>query len=107
MNKSIEKPLRQLTTDIFKLISNNLTNSFISSFGGSNSNDLIKIKLQKTIILVNESVGNSQFQQALDLLDQISGLILSEVSLDKLNQNEANSLLEQITNLKLILKKET
>ncbi len=107
MNQSIDKPLRQLTTGIFKLISNNLTNSFISSFGGSNSNDLIKIKLQKTIILVNESVNSSQFKQALDLLDQISGLIMSEVSLNKLNQNEANSLLEQVTNLKLILKKET
>lgn len=107
MNQSIDKPLRQLTTGIFKLISNNLTNSFISSFGGSNSNDLIKTKLQKTIILVNESVNSSQFKQALDLLDQISGLIMSEVSLNKLNQNEANSLLEQVTNLKLILKKET
>ncbi len=52
MNQSIEKPLRQLTTDIFKLISNNLTNSFISSFGGSNANDLIKIKITK-----NDHIG--------------------------------------------------
>ncbi len=106
MNQNIEEALRQLTSSIFEIINHDLTNSFISSFGGSNSNDLIKVKLQKTIILVNQSIYNNQFQQSLDLLDQISGLLLSEISLNKLNENEAKPLLNQITDLKSILKKE-
>jgi hypothetical protein len=106
MESQIDRLVRQLVVDLFKIVNESLNSNFISSFGGSTSSDLVKIKIRKATIDLNTALENHDQDLILLVTHQLSGLIMSEVVLNKLSENLSDNILKQINKIQQLLKKE-
>jgi uncharacterized protein YijF (DUF1287 family) len=106
MEQQIEQLVRQLTVDLFKIVNESLNNNFISSFGGSTSSDLIKIKIRKTTVNLNTALEKHDTNLILETTQQLSGFVMGEVVLNKLNVGLSDNILEQIDKIQKLVNKE-